>query len=148
MNGLSTAHWLISSKTTLSRTVAAILVSGRMRTARDLCRRIVVTARDLAQAGRVGMLRVRAGLVQAAIVTRRALVRAAARSHAASAQFAAAVALHRHGTWLVLFALLFTGLWLLAGWAGMANGVLRGLLVGIATPLLVNALFPLKRTVR
>jgi hypothetical protein len=61
---------------------------------------------------------------------------------------AAALGRHRHGTWLVLFALLFTGLWLLAGWIGMGNGVLRGLLVGVSTPLLVDRLFPLKRTSR
>lgn len=54
---------------------------------------------------------------------------------------------HRHGTWLLLFGILFTLLWLLAGWAGLANGLWRCLLVGIATPAAVHALFPLRRPV-
>jgi len=119
-----------------------------MRPAFDLGPRIGTAARDLAQASRIGTVRARTGLVQAATGTRLALRRTAARSHAAAGQFAAAVVLHRHGTWLVLFGILFTGLWLLAGWIGMGNGVLRALLVGVATPLLVNALFPLKRASR
>ena len=57
----------------------------------------------------------------------------------------AALARHRHGTWLLLFGLLFTLLWLAAGWAGMANGIGRGMLVGIATPFAVSTLFPLRR---
>ncbi|HLZ65816.1 MAG TPA: hypothetical protein VKQ29_06265 [Aliidongia sp.] len=55
-----------------------------------------------------------------------------------------AFARHRHGTWLLLFASLFTLLWLLAGWAGMANGTWRGVLVGAATALAVRLLFPLR----
>ncbi len=125
MNGLSTAHWLTSSKTTLRRATAAMLVFGRVRT-----------------------VRARSGLVRAATDTRLTLERSIARSHAAIARFAAAVVEHRHGTWLLLFATLFTALWLLVGWIGMGNGLLRGLLVGILTPLLVNALFPLKRASR
>jgi len=125
-----------------------MLVFGQARNAFDQRKRIGAAARDLAQAGRVGMVRTRDRLVRAATRTRRALGQTAARSRAATLQFAAALILHRHGTWLVLFGLLFTLLWLLAGWIGMGNGVLRGLLVGSLTPLLVNALFPLKRASR
>jgi hypothetical protein len=67
------------------------------------------------------------------------------RARAQTTAFRTAVAEQRHGTWLILFGLLFTLLWLGADWIGIANGLWRGLLIGIATPLIVNALYPLKR---
>ena len=78
-------------------------------------------------------------------IARGALRRQRDRWHARLGAALAAFVRHRHGTWLLAFSLLFTLLWLLAGWAGMANGVWRGLLVGIVTPVAVSALFPLQR---
>jgi len=87
-------------------------------------------------------------VVSTAIATRHALRRGGTRVQASVAGLCAAIRQPRHGTWLILFALLFTLLWLLAGWIGMANGAWRGILVGTVTALVVSVLFPLRRSVR
>jgi hypothetical protein len=117
-------------------------------TAFDLCRRLVAGVADLHRAGAITARRVRERIVSTAIATRRGFDRFGTRAQASALELAAAVRQQRHGTWLILFGLLFTLLWLLAGWIGMANGIWRGVLVGIVTPLGVSALFPLRRSAR
>jgi hypothetical protein len=106
-----------------------------------------IAATMLAAGRRVGpaLCRLRQGAAVLVLSVRGALGRQRDLWRARQAATLAAFARHRHGTWLLAFCLLFTLLWLLAGWAGMANGVWRGLLVGIATPVAVSALFPLQR---
>lgn len=116
---------------------ATLWSKAAVATASDLRKRVVAGARDLGGAGLAGLRRTRAEIAGAT-----------SRTRTAALNFAAAVVEHRHGTWLVLFAILFTLLWLLAGWIGMDNGVVRGLLVGTTTPILISRLFPLKRAVR
>ena len=99
-------------------------------------------------AGAIATRRVRHRVVRAVIAARRAVRRLAVRAHARALDLSSTLTRQRHGTWLILFGLLFTLLWLLAGWIGMANGIWRGMLVGIATPLAVGTLFPLRRPVR
>ena len=92
--------------------------------------------------------RVRHRVVRATVAVRRAVRRFAVRAHARALGLSSALTRQRHGTWLILFGLLFTLLWLLAGWVGMANGIWRGMLVGLVTPLAVGTLFPLQRPIR
>ncbi len=91
---------------------------------------------------------IRQGIFLTTATIRRFAHRSATGIQARVAGLFAAIREQRHGTWLILFGLLFTLLWLLAGWIGMANGVGRGILVGTVTALLVSALFPLRRSVR
>lgn len=114
-------------------------------TAADLRRRVVAGARDLRRGSGAGMQRVRDWAVQAGIGTRRLLGRYHERARTGTHRLVAALTRHRHGTWLLLFAALFTLFWLLAGWVGVGNGVWRGLLVGLTTPLALSVLFPLRR---
>ncbi len=127
---------------------ATLWGKAAVATAFDLRKRASAGARDLGRASLIGWGRTRAGIARATAATRATLGRAASRTHAAALHVTASVVEHRHGTWLVLFAVLFTLLWLLAGWIGMDNGVWRGVLVGTITPLLIGRLFPLKRRVR
>jgi len=132
----------------MSPVQATLWRKAAIATAFDLRRRLGAGAADLHQAGAVTTRRVRGLIVSTARATRRAMHRRRIQAQAGAASMAAALNQQRHGTWLVLFGLLFTLLWLLAGWIGMANGIWRGILVGIVTPLGVSALFPLRRSVR
>ncbi|MDB5359324.1 MAG: hypothetical protein JWO51_621 [Rhodospirillales bacterium] len=113
-------------------------------TAVDLRKRIVAGARDLRRASGAGMQRIRDWTAQAAVGTRRSLGRYHEQARTGTHRWLSALTRHRHGTWLLLFALLFTLFWLLAGWVGVGNGVWRGLLVGLVTPLALSVLFPLR----
>jgi len=79
---------------------------------------------------------------------RRRLTVARDRAARRRAALAAALVQHRHGTWLLLFALVYSLLWLVAGSAGLSNGVGRALAVGLVTALAVDRLFPLKPRAR
>jgi hypothetical protein len=116
---------------------AALWRKAAVATAFDLRKRLVAGMLQLRQAGAVMTRQVRSGFVRAAIAAR-----------AGARALSSVLTQQRHGTWLILFGLLFTLLWLLAGWVGMANGLWRSALVGIVTPLAVSTLFPLRRPVR
>jgi hypothetical protein len=73
------------------------------------------------------------------------LTRGGMRLRAAGSRACDTFARHRHGTWLLLFALVFVLLWLLAGWSGVPNGTGRGVLVGAAAGLACSWLVPLDR---
>jgi len=117
-------------------------------TARDFRQRMLAGALDLSQAGAARSLRVRERFIMTTVAGHNVADRYAMEARARWLGLASAISQQRHGTWLILFGLLFTLLWLLAGWIGVANGVWRGILVGIVTPLAVNALFPLRRSAR
>lgn len=121
---------------------------GAVAMALDFGRRIQAAALDLGRAGATQGRYVRRKIFLTAAAIRKVTHRSATDARARVRGLASALDRQRHGTWLILFCLLFTLLWLLAGWIGMANGVWRGVLVGIVTPLGVSALFPLRRSVR
>lgn len=126
---------------------AALWGKAAIATAVDLRKRVRVALVELRRIQIALTTWVLEKSVAAMIGTRATLGRYGARTRDAIRCLTEALNRHRHGTWLLLFGVLFTLLWLLAGWAGLANGLWRCLLVGIATPAAVHALFPLRRPV-
>jgi len=129
---------MIPARATLWRKAAAATLS-------DLGKRVRSLAGEAARRIAIGISRARIATGVAADRFKTQLRHLRNNFALRAAAFRTAVTEQRHGTWLILFGLLFTLLWLGAGWIGMANGLWRALAVGIATPVIVNALFPLKR---